>query len=64
MKEKTELKGKARELATRIYDQAREVESKADALKERLTRLDNITKKLRRRCLNDSGTQSKRASSS
>jgi len=55
---------KVSELATRIYDQAREVESKADALKERLTRLDNLTKKLRRRCLNDSGTQSKRSSSS
>jgi len=54
---------KVRELATRIYNLAREVESKVDALKERLVRLDNLAKKLRR-CLNDSGTQSKRASSS
>ena len=48
MKEKTELKGKARELATRIYDLAREVESKADALKDRLIRLDKLIKTLRR----------------
>ena len=38
---------KVRELATRVYNLAREVESKANALKGRLRRLDSLLKTLK-----------------